>query len=39
MNELKVKMIVGIFMAVKVCCGYIFKQPWEIDVIGVTEAS
>lgn len=30
-------MIVGIFMGIKLCSDYLFKRPWEIDILDITE--
>ena len=37
MNETRIKMIVGVFMGVKLLSDYLFKRPWDIEILEVTE--
>lgn len=37
MNEARVKMVVGIFMGIKILVEYIFMKPWQVEILGITE--
>lgn len=36
MVKLRVRMVVGFFLAVKMFCGYIINHPWDVPILQVT---